>query len=114
MNTARGTLLQCPGCNRGFTPRGLSHHVSKTQDARCRRIVSSTQSQIISAPFPRMNSLPPLSPIRPPRVTVDDAPDDGYDSEGSGALNEPPDLDTLATVGEFTATRVATDHAAIS
>jgi hypothetical protein len=45
---------------------------------------------------------------------VDNAPGDGYDSEGSGASNEPPDLDTVATVGEFTMTHVTTAHATIS
>jgi hypothetical protein len=45
---------------------------------------------------------------------VDNALGDGYDSEGSEALNEVPDLDTLATVGEFTATCVATTNVAIS
>ena len=45
---------------------------------------------------------------------VDDALGDGYDSEGSEDLNEVPDLVTLATVGEFTVTRVATANAAIS
>ena len=114
MNTMHGTLLQCPGCNRGFTPSGLSQHVSKTSDARCRHIVNSAQSQIVSAPFPHMASLPPLSPIWAPRIMVDDAPGDGYDSERSGALNEPPDLVTFATLSEFTATHVATAHAAIS
>jgi hypothetical protein len=61
-----------------------------------------------------MTSLPPLSPIWAPCITVDNAPGNGYDSEGSEALNEVPDLDTLATVGEFTATHVATTNVAIS
>ena len=32
-NTAR---IRCPGCNKAFTPRGLSQHSSKSLDARCR------------------------------------------------------------------------------
>ena len=61
-----------------------------------------------------MTSLPPLSPIRAPCITVDNAPGDGYNSEGSEDLNEVPDLVTLATVSEFTMTCVATANAAIS
>ena len=61
-----------------------------------------------------MTSPPPLSLIWASCDTVDDTPGNGYDSEGSGASNEPPDLDTVATVGEFTATHVTTAHAAIS
>lgn len=34
INTAR---IRCPGCNKAFTPRGLSQHSSKSPDSRCRQ-----------------------------------------------------------------------------
>jgi hypothetical protein len=40
MNTAQ---IQCDGCKRWFTPRGLSQHVSKTRNVRCRMVHAAAQ-----------------------------------------------------------------------
>jgi len=40
--------IRCNGCNRVFTPSGLSQHLSKTQDSRCRRSSIQTDSVSVS------------------------------------------------------------------
>src|SRR3979490_1231821 len=52
------TQVWCPGCEKGFTPRGLSQHVSRTQDLCCRRVVATSRSHLASTAFPHMGSPP--------------------------------------------------------
>ena len=66
---------------------------------------------MVSTPFARMSSPPALSPIQASHVAGEDDPGDGYNGEYAGPSNE---LGTCATVGEFTATRVAAAQHAIS
>ena len=40
--------IQCPGCNRAFSPRGLSQHVSRSQRPSCRVLGSNSVSNTIS------------------------------------------------------------------
>ena len=44
--------LRCFGCDRNFSPRGLSQHYSKTQDPRCRRRSIAPQFSSVSATIP--------------------------------------------------------------
>ena len=75
MTTAQ---VQCFGCNRNFTPNGLSQHFSKSPDPRCHDARSvSRQVELVSAPFPR---------------TASPAPNPDHVSPGSGRVN-PDDLD---------------------
>ena len=39
------TKVPCHGCGRYFAPRGLSQHVSKTQDPHCRSALRTSQGQ---------------------------------------------------------------------
>ena len=41
MTTAQ---IRCRGCDRVFSPRGLSQHLSKTQDAVCREAQSTSRT----------------------------------------------------------------------
>ena len=58
------TQVQCRGCGRPFTPRGLSQHVSKTQDPRCRSALST--SRVPTASSSAQNAV-----IPPPHNTND-------------------------------------------
>src|SRR5260221_333479 len=109
MTTAQ---VQCFGCNRNFTPNGLSQHFSKSPDPRCHDARSvSRQVELVSAPFPRTASPAPnpdhVSPgsgrVKPDDLDVpnyslgrrnDDSETDGHDgtlSPGSGRVS-PDDL----------------------
>ena len=49
--------VQCFGCNRKFTPRGLSQHFSKSPDPRCHDArAASRQVELVSAAFARTAS----------------------------------------------------------
>jgi hypothetical protein len=41
-NLPMATQVLCHGCNRGFTPRSLSQHITRSQDTRCHRKVAVT------------------------------------------------------------------------
>ena len=45
--------VQCPGCNKVFTPHGLSQHQSKTQQARCRNTDTLNQQRVASRSGPQ-------------------------------------------------------------
>lgn len=49
MNVAQ---IRCHGCNRCFTQSGLSQHVARTRDTRCRAVYSTSQAQPESRPIP--------------------------------------------------------------
>ena len=52
MNSAR---VRCNGCNRSFAPRGLSQHIQKTRNVRCRLKYRVPQDHVVSllASIPR-------------------------------------------------------------
>ena len=94
--------VKCPGCEREFTPRGLSQHVSRIDNIRCRRVVVTPHSYLPSTAFPSMASLPTLTSNRASQIVGET----GEVALGnSGEYDEP-------TQGEFTVTHVAA-HAAI-
>ena len=51
--------VQCNGCGRVFVPSGLSQHLSRTQDLRCRRSITQTQSATRSSPDHRAQDAGP-------------------------------------------------------
>jgi len=95
MNATQPVQVQCPGCKKDFTPRGLSQHVTRTQDLRCCCVVAMSQTQLLSTAFPRMGSPPTLSSTWVSQVAGEDTLGEEY--------NEP-------TQGEFTVTHAT--HAA--
>lgn len=99
MNVIPPAQVQCPGCERGFTPSGLSQHLSRIGDFRCRRVVAASQTHLASTAFPR--TAPRLLSTSASQIV------------GGAAVNL-GDLDEYSepTQGEFTVTRVAA-HAAI-
>ena len=58
--------IRCDGCGRVFTPSGLSQHLSKTQNLRCRRSLAQTGFASVSPPdrAPDSQDLSG-SPVRP-------------------------------------------------
>ena len=51
--------IRCYGCDRTFTHCGLSQHISKTQDIRCRRVSAMSQDPVPSTSISHPTS-PPL------------------------------------------------------
>jgi hypothetical protein len=88
------TEIQCPGCEKRFSPRGLSQHISKSRDARCHRVGAPLASQAPAVSFPHMDSAQPPHPVL---------------SRASGGAQGRPDdnLERQLTIGEFTATRAS-------
>jgi len=92
MDATLPAQVRCPGCERDFTPCGLSQHVSRTQDLRCRRVVATSQSHLFSTTFPRMGPPPTLSSTWVSQAAGEGTLGDEY--------NEP-------TQGEFAVTHAA-------
>ena len=46
----------CPGCNKVFTPNGLSRHIAKTHNVRCLTVHAASQPQSLfqSSPYERL------------------------------------------------------------
>jgi hypothetical protein len=60
------TQAPCRGCGRFFAPRGLSQHVSKSQDPRCRSLLRTSQVVAGSSSIQHMAPPPPtLTPNNP-------------------------------------------------
>jgi hypothetical protein len=49
MSTAQ---TRCRGCKGTFTPHGLSLHIAKTENMRCRTVFSASQSGLALRPVP--------------------------------------------------------------
>ena len=54
--------VQCHGCERWFSPRGHSQHVSKTRDTRCRDVLTVSRAPRASSSIQRTAAPPLLSP----------------------------------------------------
>lgn len=84
MNAARPAQVRCPGCEKNFTPRGLSQHITRTQDLRCRRVVATSQTPLLSTAFPRMGSPPTLSSTWVSQVAGENTLGDEYNEPAQG------------------------------
>ena len=73
--------IQCQGCNRHFTHRGLSQHMSKAQRLCCRADYTTLQSPSASVP----HAVSPLDSIPTPCVLGADIP---HDESTSLAVND--------------------------
>ena len=92
--------LRCHGCDKVFTPRGLSQHVNKTHDSRCRVNVAS-QGRSVSASVVCTAFQPGLYPNHTSQDLGGNGPGGQYDRESGEASNETPDLNTLSSDGMF-------------
>ena len=72
------TQIRCQGCNRNFTTRGLSQHMSKTQDSRCRAVYATSQLPSVSTYAP--HTVSPTDPIPAPSASGADVPCDEDDT----------------------------------
>lgn len=88
--------VQCRGCEKWFQPSGLSQHLAKTKEARCRD--SLNVSQVPRMPSSTPNTATPLSlsSNRAPPVSTGRSPDHEYDYTRHGQL---PDAEIAATRG---------------
>jgi hypothetical protein len=98
--------VRCRGCNKAFTPRGLSHHISKTQNMRCRRVNNPLWARFGSPSIPRAASRSSPSPNRIPEAISDDQRGDEYDCATTGGLDDGPDLGEDSSSGASFATCV--------
>jgi hypothetical protein len=79
--------IPCPGCERRFSPRGLSQHISKSRDARCRAIGGTGAPDASQVP---VVSFPDLVSQRPP---------DPFSLSDTGHLDM--GLEPQSTIGKF-------------
>jgi hypothetical protein len=73
---------RCHGCGRVFVPRGLSHHVNKSRDPRCRSALRTSRGRV--APLSIQNTATPL-PLTPNNAAP--ISKDGEDGELGGAYD---------------------------
>src|SRR6267142_1013723 len=98
--------LQCPGCDKVFTPRGLSQHVSKTYNTCCHNVNVVTQSQSVSASFAWTAFPPALFLNHDPPLMGADGPCEAYEPKSCIASNKDPDSYLLSLESKFTMTCV--------
>ena len=82
--------VQCFGCNRKFTPRGLSQHISKTRDPCCRGGSAVTlQMPLMSTSIPHTAFPPALDSNRVPQGSGRISPDNlGMHNYDLGGYND--------------------------
>ncbi|KAF8489360.1 hypothetical protein F5888DRAFT_1808868 [Russula emetica] len=80
--------VQCHGCDKWFSPRGLSQHVSKTQDTRCRDTVAASQVSAVSSSIQNAATQPWLSPNCASPVSRGSSPDSEFDHTTCGQLSD--------------------------
>jgi hypothetical protein len=56
--------VQCHGCEKWFSARGLSQHVSKTQERRCQDAFSASRVQFMSSSNQHVATQPPPADAR--------------------------------------------------
>lgn len=95
-------LIQCRGCKRAFTQRGLTLHLSKSRDIRCHRISVTLRNPVISPSMSHVVSPPPLDPrLASGSVSHGARLDTGGSRDDSGASGINGDLDTSGIDGDF-------------
>ncbi|KAF8481855.1 hypothetical protein DFH94DRAFT_691497 [Russula ochroleuca] len=79
--------IRCHGCNRNFTPRGLSQHVNRTPHPPCRAVYITSQLPSVSTSVPRTVFPPALDPSCTSCDLGDDTPGDEYGAANDRAPN---------------------------
>src|ERR1700742_4520480 len=92
--------VRCHGCDRGFTPCGLSQHVSRTQDSRCHGVGVPSQAQWTPGFILQTASPPVLSLIHTPDDLDDDGP--GNDPSVQSLVDNMMAVDMDEMHGTFT------------
>jgi len=86
----------CPGCNKVFTPNGLSQHIAKTRNVRCLTVHAASQPRSLFQPSPYERPFLTLTP----GSTLWDLPDWSFGSEyPSGRDGIPSDLLAFPPLG---------------
>jgi hypothetical protein len=93
--------IRCRGCDKVFTPRGLSQHTSKTQNVRCHTISNPPLDQFGSPSILRAVSRSALSPNHTPGVISDDQPGDEYRTTTDQGSDDVANLDDVSSDGAY-------------
>ena len=99
--------VQCRGCDKTFTPHGLSQHISKTLNLRCRYVNDPPRAHfgIPSIPYAASQASP--SPIHMPESITDERTGDQYYQTTSDHKNNGPNLSENSSSGAFFVTGVS-------
>ncbi|KAN0126472.1 hypothetical protein V8E52_000112, partial [Russula decolorans] len=81
--------VQCHGCEKWFKPRGLSQHVSKTQERRCRDALAVSRAPCAPSTIPQAATQMPLSANRASPVSIGGPPDHENDLAGHDQPSDP-------------------------
>jgi hypothetical protein len=100
-NLPMAMQVLCHGSNRGFTPRSLSQHITRSQDTHCHCMVAISHAQMWTTSGSTAASLAALASIHSSQIMADAAPGDEDHPENSNISNNNSDP------GEFTTARVA-------
>jgi hypothetical protein len=87
--------VQCHGCNKWFNHRGLSQHISRTQDTRCRVTTAISPIPAVSSSIQNAATQPSLSPNCAFPVSRGGSPDE-FDHTICG---QPSDSEIAVTQG---------------
>ena len=97
---------QCQGCDRVFTPRGLSQHASKTQNVRCHAINNLLQYEFGIPSILRAASPSAPSPNHITAAISDSQHGNEYHPTGDQVFNKVPELDDDSSSGASFASHV--------
>lgn len=79
---------QCYGCMKWFSACGLSLHLSKTQEKRCRDALTASRVPRVPSSIQHAAMPPPLAPNRASPVSRGSSPDAEYDYTWDGQLSD--------------------------
>ncbi len=99
--------VQCQGCDKAFTPHGLSQHMSKTQNLCCRHINRPPLDHFHTPSIPHMVSRSSPSPNRMPDAISDVQPGDKYHGASNDGLDDVPKLGEVSSDGASFTTYVS-------
>jgi hypothetical protein len=90
------TQIQCPRCLKFFSHRGLSQHVSKSRDARCRTDYSASHTPSVSTHIPHKGSFVQLDSID--GLQTLDVPDSNIDTQNSDGTFANPHVSSILLI----------------
>lgn len=105
-NTMIPAQVRCQGCDKAFSPAGLSQHMSKTQNLRCWRINNPPLDQFRTPSISCTASQYSPSLIRMPDAISDARPGDKYDGTTGDRPDDVPDLGEVSSDGASFMTHV--------
>ena len=105
-HTMLSAQVRCRGCDKAFTPHGLSHHASKTQNARCRPISNPPLDNWGSPSILCAASRSASPPNYMPEVISDDQPGNESRLTTNQESEDVPELGEVSSSGATSTTCV--------